>query len=72
MPAGQVVKRGADDLVARTFSRSDSAPHPSGDRPTEFERDLHALLRRISPDGRFAEHLPATRVMIWRPPRREG
>ncbi|MFD5400055.1 hypothetical protein [Streptomyces griseorubiginosus] len=72
MPAGQVVERGADDLAAWTFSRSDSAPHLSGDRPAEFERDLRALLRRISPDGRFAEHLAATRGMIWRPPRREG
>ena len=72
VPAGQVVERTPDDLVAWTFSRSDSAPHLFGDRQAEFERDLRALLRRISPDGRFAEHLPATRIMIWRPPRREG
>lgn len=72
VPAGQVVERGVNDLVAWTFSRSDSAPHLFGDRLAEFERDLRALLRSISPDGRFAEQLPATRVMIWRPPRGEG
>ncbi|WP_030313888.1 hypothetical protein [Streptomyces sp. NRRL B-3229] len=66
------MERGADDLVAWMFSRSDSAPHLLGDQPAEPELDPRAPLRRISPEGRFAEHLPATRVMIWRPPRREG
>ncbi|MDH6606717.1 SAM-dependent methyltransferase [Streptomyces sp. SAI-208] len=72
VPAGQLVERTADDLVAWAFSRSDSAPHLYGGRLAEFERDLRALLRKASPDGRFAERLPATQIMIWRPPRDEG
>jgi SAM-dependent methyltransferase len=68
VPAGQVVERGADDIVAWVFSLSSSAPHLFGDRLQEFERDLRALLRRTSPDGRFAECLPATEIMTWRKP----
>lgn len=68
VPAGQVVERSADDLVAWVFSRSDSAPHLFGDRLAEFERDLRALLRKASPDNRFAECLPATEIMTWRRP----
>jgi SAM-dependent methyltransferase len=71
VPAGQVVDRTADDLVAWAFSRSDSAPHLFGDELPDFERDLRALLREASPDGRFAERLPATEIMIWGPPRRD-
>lgn len=72
VPAGQVVERTADDLVAWAFSRSDSAPHLFGDRLADFERDLRSLLRQAAPDARFAEHLPATRIMIGRGPRHEG
>ncbi|MFF1546311.1 class I SAM-dependent methyltransferase [Streptomyces sp. NPDC058291] len=68
VPAGQVVERTVDDLVAWAFSRSASAPHLFGDRRGDFERDLRALLDRAAPDGRFAERLPATDVMIWRRP----
>ncbi|MEH0474573.1 class I SAM-dependent methyltransferase [Streptomyces sp. B21-097] len=68
VPAGEVVERTPDDLVAWTFSRSASAPHLFGDRREDFERDLRALLRRAAPDGRFAERLPATEIMIWRRP----
>lgn len=66
--AGAVVDRTADDLVAWTFSRSDSAPHLFGDALADFERDLRALLREASPDNRFAERLPATEIMTWRKP----
>ncbi|MDH6135701.1 SAM-dependent methyltransferase [Kitasatospora sp. MAA4] len=69
VPAGQVVTRGVDDLVAWVFSLSFSAPHLFGDRLEDFRRDLHALLRQASPDGRFAEHLPPTEIMTWRRPR---
>ncbi|MEU6549012.1 class I SAM-dependent methyltransferase [Streptomyces sp. NPDC046915] len=69
VPGGEVVHRGADDIVAYVFSRSDSAPHLFGDRLGEFERDLRAVLRQASPDGRFAEHLPPTEIMTWRKPR---
>ncbi|WP_069770317.1 class I SAM-dependent methyltransferase [Streptomyces sp. LUP30] len=68
VPAGEVVERTADDLVAWTFSRSASAPHLFGDRREDFERDLRALLGRAAPEGRFAERLPATEIMIWRRP----
>lgn len=39
VPAGNVVDRAEDDLVAWVFSRSDSAPHLFGDRLADFERD---------------------------------
>ncbi|WP_182908800.1 class I SAM-dependent methyltransferase [Microbispora sp. H13382] len=68
VPAGEVADRTADDIVAWVFSRSDSAPHLFGDRLGDFERDLRAVLRQASPDGRFAERPPATEIMIWRKP----
>ncbi|MFJ2034095.1 class I SAM-dependent methyltransferase [Streptosporangium sp. NPDC087985] len=68
VPAGQVVNRTADDIVAWVFSRSDSAPHLFGDRLGDFERDLRAVLRQASPGGLFAEHLPPTEIMTWRKP----
>lgn len=68
VPAGQVVDRPADAVVAWVFSRSDSAPHLFGDRLPDFERDLRAVLREASSDGRFAEHLPPTEIMTWRKP----
>ncbi|UUU26839.1 class I SAM-dependent methyltransferase [Streptomyces sp. DSM 40750] len=69
VPAGEVVTRTADDIVAWTFSRSDSAPHLFGDRLKDFERDLRALLERAAPDHRFAERPPATEIRTWRKPR---
>lgn len=68
VPAGDVVDRPADSVVAWVFSRSDSAPHLFGDRRADFERELRALLREAAPDGRFAEYLPPTEIMIWRRP----
>lgn len=68
VPAGQVVTRTTDDIVAWVFSRSDSAPHLFGDRPQDFERDLRAVLQRTAPENRFAERLPATEIMTWRKP----
>ncbi|MFI1032517.1 class I SAM-dependent methyltransferase [Streptomyces sp. NPDC020951] len=67
VPAGDVVDRSADDIVAWTFSRSDSAPHLFGDRLADFERELRALLRQAAaPGSGFAERLPATEIRIWR------
>ncbi|WP_416980395.1 class I SAM-dependent methyltransferase [Streptomyces sp. T028] len=66
VPAGQVVVRTVDDLVAWAFSRSDSAPHLFGDRLDDYERDLRETLLRESADGRFAEHIPPTEVRMWR------
>lgn len=68
VPAGAVVERSADDVVAWVFSRSDSAPHLFGDRLEEFERDLRDLLHETSPSGVFAEQLPDTEIMVWRKP----
>ncbi|WP_027346179.1 class I SAM-dependent methyltransferase [Hamadaea tsunoensis] len=64
VPAGQPVSRTADDLLAWTFSRSDSAPHLFGGRVGAFERDL----RRLLADGPYAEPLPPTEIRIWRRP----
>src|SRR5262245_20805637 len=58
VPAGQVINRSAEDIVAWTFSLSSSAPHLFGDRMADFENDLRALLQQASPDNCFAEHLP--------------
>ncbi|WP_240776935.1 hypothetical protein [Nonomuraea basaltis] len=71
VPAGEVVNRTADDIVAWVFSRSDSAPHLFGDRLEDFERDLRQELQRASPDNRFVEQLPPTEIMIWRKPQGE-
>jgi hypothetical protein len=63
-----VLVREPDDLVAWTFSRSDSAPHLFGDRLAEFEADLRAVLRETSPEGHFAERVPTTEIRTWRAP----
>jgi SAM-dependent methyltransferase len=69
VPAGDVVTRTADDIVAWVFSLSYSAPHLFGDRLADFERDLRTVLRQASPDNDgFAEHRPATEIMTWRKP----
>jgi SAM-dependent methyltransferase len=66
VPAGDIVDRTADDIVAWVFSRSDSAPHLFGDRLADFERDLRTTLRQAAPGNHFAERLPATEIMTWR------
>ncbi|KOG42531.1 class I SAM-dependent methyltransferase [Streptomyces resistomycificus] len=68
VPAGGAVDRTPDDIVAWVFSHSGSAPHLFGDRLHDFERDLREVLRLASPEGRFAERLPATEIMTWRKP----
>ncbi|QFR02003.1 class I SAM-dependent methyltransferase [Streptomyces phaeolivaceus] len=68
VPAGEVVTRTSDDIVAWVFSRSDSAPHLFGDALADFERDLRAMLAETAPDCRFAERPPATEMRIWRKP----
>jgi SAM-dependent methyltransferase len=73
VPAGQIVERTADDIVAWVYSLSDSAPHLFGDRLADFERDLGTLLREAvpTPDGRFGEPVVPTEIRIWRKPRVE-
>jgi hypothetical protein len=63
-----VVERPIDDVVARVFSASSSAPHLFGELLPEFESDLRALLAAISPIGSFAERIPDTEIRIWRTP----
>lgn len=70
VPAGEVVVRTAEDLVAWVFSRSDSAPHLFGEKVAAFEQEVRAVLAAASPGGRFAERLQATAIRIWRKPRR--
>jgi hypothetical protein len=67
-PAGDVLVRTSDDLVAWVYSRSDSTPHLLGERRAAFEADLRRLLRETSPTERFAERRPDTEIRIWRPP----
>ncbi|MFJ2089519.1 class I SAM-dependent methyltransferase [Streptomyces sp. NPDC087901] len=71
VPAGDIVLRGADDLVAWVFSRSDSAPHLFGGELADFEQEVRGVLREASPGLRFAERLPATEIRIWRKTRGE-
>jgi SAM-dependent methyltransferase len=59
--------RDEDEIVASVFSLSYAAPGHFGSRRAEFERDLRALLRRASPDGRFCEQPGDIRVNGWRP-----
>ena len=66
VPAGGVMRRSEDDLVAWVYSLSGSAPHLFGDRHGAFERELRAVLRRASPSGWFNEQPPDTEVFVWR------
>jgi len=69
VPAGEVLTRTADDVVAYLFSRSGTAPHLFGDRLGDFERDLRELLRQAAAGGEgFAERVPPTEIMTWRKP----
>ncbi|MEV6873293.1 class I SAM-dependent methyltransferase [Amycolatopsis sp. NPDC051128] len=64
---GRVVTRDTDDVVAKVFSLSSSAPHLFGVRRAEFEAELRELLHRASPAGTFTERLGAIAVDLWRP-----
>jgi SAM-dependent methyltransferase len=69
VPAGGVLVRSADDLVAWVYSLSGSAPHLFEDRLEAFEADLRRLLAEASPSNLFAEQQPDTEVFVWRTPR---
>lgn len=64
---GHVFERSEDEVVASVFSLSSAAPHLFGERLDEFELELRELLRRASPEGRFAERAREVGVSIWRP-----
>ena len=68
IPAGGIIERGEDDLVAWIYSLSGSAPHLFGGQRAEFEGDLRAILRRASPSGWFSDQPPDTEAFVWRKP----
>ena len=70
LPGGEIVYLSVDDMIARTFSASGSAPHLFGSRRDAFEQDLTAVLRAASESGVFAEQIRDAELAIWRTPLR--
>ena len=68
VPDQRVVEPTSDDVVAKVFSSSSTAPHLFGDRLEDYERDLREILAQASPSGRFAVRLPDNFLRIWRLP----
>jgi ubiquinone/menaquinone biosynthesis C-methylase UbiE len=68
VPDQQAVEQTADDIVARVFSSSSSAPHLFGDRRQDYEADVRKILAQESPSGRFSVRLPDNILRIWRLP----
>jgi len=62
----QVLELTADDIVAKVFSLSSTAPHLFGDRQQDYERDLREILARACAPGRFSVRLPDNILRIWR------
>ena len=68
VPDRRAVEQTADELVARVFSSSSTAPHLFGDRRDAYEADVRKILARASPAGRFSVRLPDNILRIWRRP----
>jgi ubiquinone/menaquinone biosynthesis C-methylase UbiE len=68
VPDQRIVERTTDDVVARVFSSSSTAPHLFGDSRQDFEADMRGILSRASPAGRFSLRLPDNILRIWRLP----
>jgi ubiquinone/menaquinone biosynthesis C-methylase UbiE len=68
VPDQRAIERSADDVVARVFSSSSTAPHLLGDRRPHFEADMRNILAQASPAGRFSVRLPDNILRIWRLP----
>lgn len=68
VPDQRVLERTADDVVARVFSTSSTAPHLFGDRREDYETDMRQILAQASPSGRFSVRLPDNILRIWRLP----
>jgi SAM-dependent methyltransferase len=68
VPDQRIVEQTVDDVVARVFSSSSTAPHLFGDRRDGFERDMRKILAQASPAGRFSVRLPDNILRIWRLP----
>lgn len=66
VPDQRVLELTADDIVAKVFSLSSTAPHLFGDRQQDYERDLREILALASPPGRFSVRLPDNILRIWR------
>jgi len=69
---GRIHERSEDEVVASVFSLSWAAPHLLGERIGEFEAELRGLLRRASPEGRFAERAREIELVIWANQRSAG
>jgi len=72
VPDKRAVERTADDIVARVFSSSSTAPQLFGDHREDFESDMREILARVSPSGRFSVCLPDNILRIWRLPALSG
>ena len=70
VPAGPILVRTVDDIVAWVYSLSGSAPHLFADLGAEFETELRQLLHAVSQAGQFADRLPDTEAVVWRKPQR--
>ena len=68
VPDQRPVERTIDDVVARVFSTSSTAPHLFGDRQEDYETDMREILTQASPSGRFSLRLPDNILRIWRLP----
>ncbi|MGH3253883.1 MAG: class I SAM-dependent methyltransferase [Streptosporangiaceae bacterium] len=68
VPDQRIIERTVDDVVARVFSTSSTAPHLFGDRRENFETDMREILAQASPAGRFSVRLPDNILRIWRRP----
>ena len=68
VPDQRPVERTADDVVARVFSSSSTAPHLFGDRRDNYETDMREILTQVSPSGQFSVRLPDNILRIWRLP----
>jgi SAM-dependent methyltransferase len=62
---GHIHARSLDEIVASVFSLSSAAPHLFGTRVDDFETELRGLLRRTSPEGRFAERAREVELVVW-------
>jgi ubiquinone/menaquinone biosynthesis C-methylase UbiE len=68
VPDERIIERTIDDVVARVFSTSSTAPHLFGDRREDFENDMREILAQASPAGRFSVRLSDNILRIWRRP----
>ena len=68
VPDQRTIERTADDVVARIFSSSSTAPHLFGERREDYEADVREILAQASPSGRFSVRLPDNILRIWRRP----